>query len=157
MSSIYSNVKNDRQFSASTGLKRQEFYDLLDVFKLYYVPKIQPIQGCSTPVLTDAGEALFFMLYYLKTGVTFQVLGICFNISDCSSGNYLKKIKPVLFTALKKLNMMPLGLFSNVEEFNEVFNGVTEIMIDVTEIPVPRAEDYQKQKKYYGKKKSATQ
>lgn len=155
MVTIYQNLKNKRQYSASTGLKKEQFETLLDTFKKYYVAKEQPFEGSITPVLTDAGEALFFILYYLKTGLTFQVLGMCFGISDYSACSYIKKLKPILLTCLKELKMMPLGLFSSEKEFDEVFKDVKEIVIDCTEITVPRAEDYDKQSDFYnGQKKN---
>jgi hypothetical protein len=39
MSSIYENLKNDRQYSASTGLNEVKFNELYAEFEQHFIPK----------------------------------------------------------------------------------------------------------------------
>lgn len=156
MISIYQNLHHERQYTSSTGLKKQAFENLLIVFKKYFKAKEQPIKGCQKPVLTDAGEALFFILYYLKTGLTHQVLGMSFGISSgTTTGTYISYLKSVLLTTLNELEQVPKTLFANEEKFNQVFEGVEEVFVDVTEIAVPRAEYDDIQRDFYSGKKTS--
>jgi hypothetical protein len=155
--SIYHNAKNDRQYSASTGLKIAEFEKLFKVFEEYFNPKKTLLIGKSKqPVFQDKREALFFILYYFKTGLTYQVLGLSFGISDVSAISYVELLKPVLKTALRKLEVLPKSLFQNQVDFEKAFEGVEDIFIDCTEIPVARADEYEKQEEFYSGKKNNT-
>lgn len=155
MASIYENLRTNRQYSASTGLNKIEFENLEKEFSKVYQPKKTLENGeKKQPVLTNTKEALFFILFYLKTRPTYQVLGMCFNISDASAQNYIERIKPYLQYVLKKLKMLPVALFKNQKEFDETFLGCEILIIDCTEIVVERAEDPTVQKDFYsGKKK----
>jgi hypothetical protein len=85
MASIYENLKNDRQYSASTGLNEAKFNELYDEFKQHFFPKKNNVITGELPRFYDAKEALFFVLFYLKTYPTLQVFGLQFGISDCSA------------------------------------------------------------------------
>lgn len=153
--SIYKNVENDRQYSASTGLKKCEFDALYEVFEKYYMPKqILVVGEKKQSVLQDKRETLFFILYHLKSGVSYQLLGISFGISEGSAISYVRRIKPALKASLKALNCMPANLFKNQEEFDKVFENVEDIFIDCTEIPVERAENKEVQEEFYSGKKN---
>jgi hypothetical protein len=96
MSSIYENLKNDRQYSASTGLNEPKFNELYAEFAQHFIPKkINVITG-ELPRFYYPREALFFVLFYLKTYPTLQVFGLQFGISDCSASDNLDYIMPFL-------------------------------------------------------------
>ena len=68
MNTIFGNVKSDRQFSASTGFDKEQFYDL--VFE-YDETEAQFFNGGLLPAnlpgsLQKVEERVFFTLYYLK-------------------------------------------------------------------------------------------
>lgn len=155
-SSIFKNVKTDRQYSASTGLTKAEFEALYEYFEEYYKPKPLLLIGRSKQSqFQDKREALFFILYYLKTGLSFQVLGLAFNLSDSSAHSYIKRIKPALKASLMALNMMPETLFVSQADFDKAFEGVEDIFIDCTEIPVERSGNQDIQKEFYSGKKNS--
>lgn len=155
--SIYHNAKSDRQYSASTGLKISEFEKLFEIFEsCFNLKKILLIGKSKQPVFQDKREALFFILYYFKTGLTYQVLGLSFGISDTSAISYVELLKPALKMALKKLEVLPKTLFQNQADFEKAFEGVDDIFIDCTEIPVARADEYEKQEEFYSGKKNNT-
>lgn len=155
--SIYQNAINDRQYSSSTGLKISEFEKVYEVFEKYFnLKKILLIGKSKQPVFQDKKEALFFILYHLKTGVTYQVLGLSFGISDTSAISYLEILKPALKAALTYLELVPKSLFKNQDDFEKTFEGVEDIFIDCTEIQVARADEYEKQESFYSGKKKRT-
>lgn len=157
--SIINNVKNERQYRASTGLTEKNFITLLEVYKKYFVAK-QTVIGSlvKTGTLQSPKEALFFILFFFKTGLTLQQMGILFNISDTCALDHINRNKKYLLAALKEMNCLALGLFNNSKEaFEKAFEGVEEIYIDATEIRVVRPENEEIQKDLYsGKKKQHT-
>ena len=67
MFSIFQNIKKERDYTASTGLTKATFEALWVIFKPHYQPKPFHLIANLPAVLTDPEEALFFILYQLKT------------------------------------------------------------------------------------------
>lgn len=156
MPSIYHNARNERQYKAATGLSIAEFDALYDLFQSFYTPKKVAITGPTQPILTDKKEALFFILHYYKAYPTLQNLGLYFGISDAAASQYLELLKPCLKAALGQQNMLAKRLFTGQKSFEETFAGVTDLFIDVTEIPIERAVDEEVQRSQYSGKKNST-
>ena len=155
--SIYHNAKNDRQYKAATGLSRAEFDALYAHFDAFYLPKATPpTTGTNAPALTDKREALFFVLFAYKAYPTLQNLGLCFGISDACASRYLELLKPCLKTALRAQTPPLRRVFASQSAFDEAFQDVNDLFIDVTEIPVERAAEYDVQKLFYSGKKNST-
>lgn len=152
--SIYHNAKNDRQYKAATGLNQEQFAQLFARFAPFYTPKEKsPIPGSSAPVLTDKGEALFFILHYLKAYPTLHNMAIYFGMSEYAVSHYLELLKPCLKAALQAQNPVERAIFRDQQTFDKHFEGVEDIVIDVTEIPIERAvNQYVQEKRYSGKK-----
>ena len=158
MATIFENLRTDQQYRASCGLGIDKFEELFSIFDDIYITKQEiTYRNDKLPVLTNKREALFFVLYHLKTGITYQVLGLSFGISNASAKNYVDRIKPYLKVCLEKLNCMPAGLFKDQKSFDEVFKDVKDLVIDCTEIPVERADGYDEQKEFYSGKKKLIQ
>lgn len=155
--SIYQNVRTDKDYRASTGMDKSEFDTLFLLFeKLYNSKKGSGLDNLNKPLFTDKREALFFILYYLKTYPTFQILGLQFGISEASAYNYVKMLKPFLMSCLNAFSCQPVRLFDTQEEFDAFFEGI-EIFIDGTELRTQRPCEEEKQKENYsGKKKDHT-
>ena len=64
MASIYTNLRTERQYRASTGLSKEKFNELFEQFKRFYVPKKGNSASPYEPLFQDAREALFFILFY---------------------------------------------------------------------------------------------
>lgn len=153
MVSIYENLRDDRQYTSVTGLNIEKFDELYAVFSRIYIPKKNQATGLP-PVLGNHREALFFILYYLKTYPTLQNLGICFGFTDTTAHKYIKYILPFLKMSLKEKESLAHRMFESPEAFKKAFEGVADIFIDGTEIPVERPKDHFAQKGYFsGKKK----
>lgn len=155
--SIYQNLEKDAQYKAATGLSLAEFDTLSLVFANFYTPKLPPLyDGPPLPVLTDKREALFFILYYYKTYPTLQNLGLSFGISNSAASKYLDLLKPCLKAALQQQHLLIKRVFTGQQEFDTLFEGVTELFFDVTEVPVERAANQDVQKLHFSGKKNST-
>lgn len=153
MASIYENLKNDRQYSASTGLNESKFNELYQEFKLHFVAKkTNQITG-EPPRFYDSREALFFLLFYLKTYPTLQVLGLQFGISDFSASDNLAYLMPFLKASLKEKQALVSRVFGNEQAFQQAFAEVEDIFIDGTEIGIERAENGDIQRESFSGKK----
>lgn len=159
MPSIYQNLNTDKQYKASTGLNKLEFESLFFTFEKLYISKIgNPYLKNKNPVLTDKKEALFFILHYYKSYPTLQNMGLYFGFSEFTVSEYLERIKPILKASLEQNTSLKTVVFKDQTAFNEAFQNVDEIYIDVTEIPVERPKNKEIQEnKYSGKKKSYAQ
>lgn len=154
-STIYLNLRTDRQYKASTGLSLTEFNSLYDLFQRYYEPKQQLLHLANKPVLlADKKEALFFILHYLKAYPTLQNMGLYFGMSDSAVSDFITLLKPCLKAALQHQQGAVARAFANQQEFDEVFSGVEDIFIDVTEIPIERSANQQVQRDHYSGKKN---
>ncbi|WP_223650286.1 hypothetical protein [Hymenobacter psoromatis] len=156
-SSIYQNARTDRQYKAATGLSKLAFEALYRVFAPYYEPKNESLYpNQPKPVLTDKREALFFILHYFKAYPTLQNIGMYFGFSDFAASVCLERLKPCLKAALNAQGIDKQQLFKNQEEFDQQFAGITDLVLDVTEVPIERASNQDIQREYYGGKKNFT-
>ena len=155
-STIFSNCVNDRQYKAATGLSLVEFDALFKVFASFYVPKqANPYYAEKAPLLTDKREALFFILHYYKTYPTFQNMGLYFGMSNAAACQYVELLRPCLHAALVGHQPAVKRLFNNQAAFDTLFDGVAAVFIDVTEIPIERADNYDVQKRSFSGKKNS--
>lgn len=161
MSFSYKDLKNDRQWKATCGLRDQDFVQLSDAFGKAY----EMIHGVSLEqaainlqqqfVLDSYKDCLFFVLFQLKNGLTQDCLGPVFGMDGSSAWRNFHKYVLVLELALKQQNALPKRQFGSVKEFATYLKDEKEITLDVTEYPIERPVDQQKQKECYsGKKKT---
>src|SRR5499425_2180620 len=147
---IYNELKNKpREFLAATGLKLDEFEQLLPAFQTAYEQKYPPnltqegktrqrqIGGGATGALPKSEDKLFFILVYQKT-------------------NPLQTL-PVLQQALRTLGEAPERDARRVATSALARAGGPDLTIDGSERRRQRPQDHAKQKKHYsGKKKAHT-
>jgi hypothetical protein len=155
-SSIYHNARNERQYKAATGLSMAEFDALYVLFQRCYTPKKPAPYSSYLPVLTNKREALFFILHYFKAYPTLQNLGMYFGLSDAAASHYLELLKPCLKAALQQQKVLAQRLFTGQTSFEKAFDGVEDLFIDVTELPIERAGNQERQKSQYSGKKNNT-
>lgn len=169
MSSILAQYQDERQFSALTGVSRQEFRELLPIFSESYDELLweayeqnkatrqrQP-GGGQKGVLKRMDQKLFFILYYWKVYPTYDVLGDRFGLDRSKACTNVHTLWPVLERALGKLGVLPARQFASVDELRAAFGEVEELFIDATERAVVRPQDAEEQRKTFsGKKKRNT-
>jgi hypothetical protein len=152
---------NPRLCKALTGYSYEEFNKLLPTFETTYYNYLKrrrgrinkPGQG-QKGHLPDARTRLFFILFYLKTYPTFDVLGFLSGKSrgrTCEAVHFLLNI---LKKTLGKETVLPLRKISSVEEFLEKFPEVKDVFLDGSERRIYRPRNKKDQKYFYsGKKK----
>ena len=161
MSVSYKDVRNERQWKATTGLCKEDFFSLSQAFgkayeRLHEVSLRQGSENLKQEVaLSSYEDCLYFVLFQLKSGLTSDVLGVVFGMDGSSAYRNFEKYLRVLELALRLENALPKRSFPNVEEFKKYLKGEKEIIADVTEYRIERPSEKQKQQvSYSGKKKS---
>ena len=158
MNTIFENVKSDRQFSASTGFDKEQFYDL--VFE-YDETEAQFFKGGLLPdslprSLQKVEERVFFTLYYLKVYPSLDVLGICFGMDAASCEAFLQKSLFILEKTLMRLKVLPPRKFSNQKQLQKALAGLEELVVDATERRTEKPENKADQSEGYSGKKKPT-
>src|SRR5215210_194961 len=94
----YKEVRNDRQWKATTGLSQAEFNSLTLAFgqayeKLHQISLEQGAQQLKQELaLSSYADCLYFVLFELKTGLTHDCLGVVFNMDGSSALRNFGKI-----------------------------------------------------------------
>lgn len=160
MSLSYKAIKSDRQWRASTGLPKVHFMELSELFEeayeSFFGESIQDRQ--SNPeintVFDSYKELLFYGLYSLKSGLTYDLLGLTFGMSNSSAFSNQSIVLAILEQVLIQTDHMPKRSFNSESEFKDYLSKESKILIDVTEQRIQRSDNQEEQKKdYSGKKK----
>ena len=149
---------------ALTGLSYQEFTDLVPTFKraLYDIQNEKKGRkrvpgGGRRGKLPTIEDKLFFILFYLKTYPTFDVLGFFTDRERSHSCESVHMLSKVLQRALGRKIALPKRKIHSVEEFLERFPEVTDVFLDGTERRIQRPKNSKRNKRHYsGKKKAHT-
>jgi len=160
----YKELKNPRQWQAAIGISEKQFLFLTTQFQITY----QTLFGVSISdkqknldmefIFKTYEDNLFFLLFFLKNPLTFDVLGFIFGTAGSNAQRIIDKLMPVLSQTLSDNQLLPARNFKDLEQFMEHLHSNTEITIDVTEMSIQRPADNQEQKKFYsGKKKDIQQ
>lgn len=156
-------LKNERLTSALTGLKPQEFLNLLPVFTEVWQKSKQhknrkrKIGGGRKGFLRTIPEKLFFVLFYYKCYPTYDVMSFFYGVNRANAFRRQRQLSRVLEAALGKKLVLPKRQLRSVEDFLKAFPEAKEVFIDGTERPIQRPKDKKKQKdNYSGKKKRHT-
>lgn len=154
--------KNARAMKALTGISLQEFNELVPAFEreLQHYALSKPNRqrkpgGGQKGHLKTAEDKLFFILFYLKTYPTFDVLAFWSNKSRNRAWEAAMVYLELLEKALGKKIVLPQRKINSVEEFLEKFPEVKDIFVDGTERRMQRPKKAKRNKRQYsGKKKS---
>ena len=91
MSVSYKDVRNERQWKATTGLSKEDFFSLCSAFATTYelLHEVSLSQGAGNlqqeVVLSNYEECLYFVLFALKNGLTNDCLGVLFGMDGSSA------------------------------------------------------------------------
>lgn len=173
--SLDKKVKDERQMKALLWVKQEEFNFLTDLFsevhdkvveEAYEERKRMAQERWSTKqvrrsskwypwILNTPLKKLFFLLYYLKTYPTYDVLGFSFGMDRSTACVNIHRLLPVLQRLFRELGISPKREVKNIEDLKESFNGdILDLIIDATERRYFRHKNYEKQKEDYSWKKS---
>lgn len=156
-------VSDQRQLLALTGLRTDEFTELLESFTIMYKKsrelalssKLLQTDHSGGGVLADDADKLFFVLFFLKTYPTFDVLSYQFSCCRGTAWNCVNKFLPILRATLESLAVLPARLFESKEAMEAAFSKVDKILLDATERPTQRPKNKEVQAKKYSGKKNA--
>jgi IS5 family transposase len=158
--------KYPKQTKRLLGIDYQQLEHLIELGKLLHQKNKEEIEqtkirinqpGSGTHPKLAEEEQIILMLVYLRHHLSFQLLGLMFQVSESTAHN--------IFTYWQKLfqGELPPSLLEQVKKFQEDEDIVQEqlrdyeLIVDSAEQPIERPSDYQEQKKYYsGKQKRHT-
>ena len=156
-------LRKEDACKANTGLGRDEFKCLLIPFtglikKIEKEKRKSNLKGAGPrPYLISPVEKLFFILFYLKSYVSYAVLGGIYGVNRSQPCRWVKELMPVLEESLDHLNVLPAREARSVEDFRDKIFNSKEIFVDGTERPIQRPSNKKEQKRNYsGKKKRHT-
>ena len=164
---IYEDFKKfttDRTIRAIIGMNRETFNSLVPYFsdayheiqeERYENKEIKRIPtGGKQGVFSSHAEQLFFVLYYLKTYPTFDVLGFLFSLSAGHAHEYVVFFLRVLKRALANMDKLPKETIETPEDLAQLIDNYSDIIIDGVETPCVRPQDEACQKERYSGKKT---
>ncbi len=164
MTSCITDDTDERLFRALTGVSREEFRSLLDVFTESYFTlreaayqankatrRRKPGGGAKGKLATCAAK-LFFLLYYWKNYPTCDVQGHHFGLDRSNACRNVHKLWPVLEHALGQLGVLPARAFQSLEALQAAFADIKKLLIDATERAVVRPHDEDAQQETFSGK-----
>jgi hypothetical protein len=154
--------KYPKQTKRLLGIDYQQLEQLIELGKLLHRQNKEKIEktkirinqpGSGTHPKLSAEEQIVLMLVYLRHNISFQLLGLIFQVSESTAHNiftywqilFEEDLPPSLLEQIKKFQE---------EEEDKVLEILTdyELIVDSAEQPIERPSDYQEQKKYYSGK-----
>jgi hypothetical protein len=155
-------LTSTRQWGAVTGFTRVQFEKLLVLFTKSYCEIFgQTVSQRQaeievTPSLASEEELLFFTLFSLKAGLTYDALGFVSGM-DASNAKRNQTIGlQVLEHALAAAQCLPKRKFKDAAEFKEYLGNEALVIFDGLEQRMQRPHEDEVQRDFYSGKKSAT-
>jgi len=155
--------KNDREWRATTGLDERRFLILLQIFEQGYISvfgrRIEYRVADSPEEMTfiTYKSLLFFTLFSLKSGLTYDLLGYVFKLDGSNAKRNQALGLEVLKKGLSDADLLPKRSFSSLEAFSAYFSQHKSVILDGTEQRMQRPGDSEEQKAFYSGKKKGIQ
>lgn len=110
-------------------------------------------QGGGCPTKLSLEDQIILTLIYLRQGVTFQVLGLLFQVSESSANNIFHYWQTIFREALPPSLLEQVKKFPGTEEALKEALLEYELIVDSSEQPRERPGEYQEQTLFYSGKK----
>lgn len=152
-------LKTERQWRASTGYSKEQFYALLEIFEKSYLKIKEKSMNELREGVVDKSkiksyeDLLFFTLFALKSGLNYDLLGLFADMDNSNAKRNFELGIKILKDCLKTGGFAPKREFKTVKEFESYFKEEKELIIDGTEQRIQRPK--QEQKDFYSGKKNA--
>lgn len=162
MAISYKDIRSQRQWRASTGLSEETFKKMVSLFKSAYedfheISLAEQIsQRIDEPKFKSYEDIVFFLLYSLKSGLTYDLLALNFDLSRSVVFEQQASQIRILQMALQQNNYMPRRQFESFEDLQAQLKDYDELLIDGTEQRRQRAVNQEDQKDDYSGKKKDT-
>ena len=151
-------LTTDRQWCAATGYTCAQFAKLLSLFTQSYfelygqrVAQRQADLEIS-PTLTSEAELLFFTLFSLKAGLTYDLLGFVSGMDAANAKRNQQRGLDVLQQTLAAAQCLPQRTFQ--EEFKRALQNEATLIFDGLEQRMQRPHENEVQRDFYSGKKS---
>ena len=160
MEHLLCRLKTDRHWRSSTGLSAFQFETLHTSFCATYLSLYEAdlasrhLEMPEDYVFLNERELLFFTLFSLKSGLSYDLLGITCGMDSSTAHRSQSMGLRLLEATFSALGLMPKRSFSSVEEWQAYFDTSADLCIDVSEQRIQRPEDEPTQKANYSGKKS---
>ncbi|MFN4257564.1 MAG: hypothetical protein ACK4Q5_21425 [Saprospiraceae bacterium] len=155
--------KNEREWRATTGMDETRFAQLLEMFESGYVAEFgrriehRVVDSPRELTFPTCKSLMFFTLFCLKSGLTYDVLGFVFKLDVSNAKRNLVLGLRVLKRALGDAGLLPKREFASEEEFGAYFQKQGgSIIVDGTEQRMQRPKNQEEQKVFYSGKKNLT-
>ena len=155
-------LKTERQWRAATGFDQARFEKLLVLFTGGYFSLYGKTVAARqaelevTPSLTAEAELLLFTLFSLKSGLTYDLLGLVCGMDAANAKRNQELGLRVLEHTLAAASCLPRREFKNAAEFAAYLKNEETLIFDGTEQRTNRPNDDAAQKENYSGKKSVT-
>jgi hypothetical protein len=157
-----SDLTTERQWRAATGADQARFAQLLVLFTASYGDLFghsvaqRQAELEVTPSLQSEQELLFFTLFSLKAGLTYDVLGFVRGMDAANAKRNPTLGLQVWEACLGTVDCLPQRRFANAAEFAEYFQHEETLIFDGVEQRIQRPGETEAQKDHSSGKKSAT-
>ena len=157
-----SDLRTDRRWRATTGLDQSRFETLLVLFsETYYEKYGQTVAERQSEIEVSASliseeELLLFTLFSLKSGLSYDLLGVVCGMDGANAKRNQALGLEVLEQALATAGCLPVRGFKDAVEFGEYLKNEKVLIFDGTEQRMQKPSDNEVQKSHYSGKKSVT-
>ena len=117
-------------------------------------PRQRRAGGGRKGLLSSPEQKLLFILYYLKSYPTFDVLAATFGLPRSKACEHAHRLAKALERTLRALGVLPARAIGSLAQMQAVFADVPVLLLDATERPhhrpravVDRKADYSGKKK----------
>ncbi|MGB7442849.1 MAG: transposase family protein [Coleofasciculaceae cyanobacterium] len=158
--------RNHKQAKRLVGISYEQLIQLMEQAKLLHEQKLSERERNKTRLISAGGgkksqlvleEQIILTLIYLRHHLSFQILGLLFQVSESTAHNIFNYWQGLLRESL------PASLLEQVKKYQEESETIIEMLaeyeliVDSAEQSRSRPSDYQEQKTFYsGKKKNHT-
>jgi len=155
-------LRTDRQSRAAIGMDKERFVKLLPGFKGSYLEthgtslKERQMDNGIGYCINSEEELLLYTLFSLKSGLTYDVLGLVCGMDKSNAKRNQDVGLEILSKTLADMDCMPRRNFVNIKDFEDFFADEEHLIIDATEQPIQRPSDEEQQKECYSGKKKDT-
>ena len=162
MAISYQDIRTKRQWKAATGVRGKQFEHLTKLFgksyeEIFGESIADRRENSSQEATFDSyADLLFFGLYSIKSGLTYALIGLSFNLSPSNAHANQATVLTILQAALERGGWMPVREYATDEEFIEDWREEAAMMVDATERKLQRPGNQADQKSAYSGKKKPT-
>lgn len=161
MALSYQNIRDERTWKATTGLSSLKFHELVGHFQRVYEDFLgESIEDRHKGAKDEAtfntyADLLFFLLYSIKTGSTYDVIAFNFGMDRANAFRNQSFGMSILRMTLAETGDLPKRVYESAGEFQRDMENHQSLLLDATEQRRQRPGNEQDQKEdYSGKKKS---